>query len=94
LEVLAKRIAENRTGIRPAWNIDESPNVPGRSKVSGMDVPIGALDPSKRPTFFGACVLHGRTPIGSGETVHSVKLSFRPWIVLDHELPRYPQGKS
>jgi hypothetical protein len=38
------------------------------------------LEPGEMAIFFGVCVLHGRTPIGTGDSVHSLLLSFRPKI--------------
>jgi hypothetical protein len=36
------------------------------------------LRPGEVAIFFGVSVLHGRTPVVAGETVHSLLLSFRP----------------
>lgn len=36
------------------------------------------LAPGELAVFFGSGVLHGRTPVAAGETVHSLLLSFRP----------------
>lgn len=38
------------------------------------------LQPGEMLIFFGACVLHGRTPVEPGEKVHSLLLSFKPDI--------------
>ena len=36
------------------------------------------LEPGEMVIFFGVCVLHGRYPISSRETIHSLLVSFRP----------------
>ncbi|HEX8614126.1 MAG TPA: hypothetical protein VF800_22850 [Telluria sp.] len=36
------------------------------------------LAPGELAVFFGSSVLHGRSPVGPHETVHSLLLSFRP----------------
>jgi hypothetical protein len=41
------------------------------------------LEPGELVIFFGTCALHGRYPISSGETIHSLLLSFRPEIVAE-----------
>jgi len=48
---------------------------PGRSPMEYR------LEPGELVIFFGICVLHGRYPISSGETIHSLLLSFRPEMV-------------
>ncbi|MFC5473120.1 hypothetical protein [Paraherbaspirillum soli] len=42
------------------------------------------LEPGELAIFFGVCVLHGRSPISAGETVHSLLLSFQPR--MDNEI--------
>lgn len=39
------------------------------------------LKPGELVIFFGVCTLHGRYPISSGETIHSLLVSFRPEIL-------------
>jgi hypothetical protein len=42
------------------------------------------LEPGEIAIFFGECVLHGRTPIRSGEVVHSLLTSFRPKLDIEN----------